>query len=137
MKDYHSILGVNPWASQDEIKQAYRRLASKFHPDHGGDREKFQQIQTAYQNLSDTSKKKFSDIPIDRSPPFFHQNLHSTFDFFNRETRPRTTKISLWLDLRDLLTPQKKVVSVVTGRGAIHNVEIDIPVKLDDGQAVR
>ena len=32
-KDYYEVLGIKRDASQDQIKQAYRKLARKFHPD--------------------------------------------------------------------------------------------------------
>jgi DnaJ like chaperone protein len=59
--DCYKILGIKRSASQDEIKQAYRHLASKYHPDkvaHLGDefRElaeiRFKEIQQAYQELT-------------------------------------------------------------------------------------
>ncbi|GBD33943.1 Chaperone protein DnaJ [bacterium HR34] len=56
-KDYYSILGVSRDASQEEIKRAYRRLAHKYHPDKGGDEEKFKEINEAYQVLSDPEKR--------------------------------------------------------------------------------
>lgn len=48
----YEILGVKPGASDDEIKRAYRKLASKHHPDKGGDTKKFQEIQAAYESLT-------------------------------------------------------------------------------------
>ncbi len=60
-KDYYKILGVERNASLDEIKQAYRRLALKYHPDRNpGDKEaeeKFKEINEAYQVLSDPEKR--------------------------------------------------------------------------------
>ena len=55
--DYYSILGVTKNASQDEIKQAYKKLAMKFHPDRGGDTKKFQEISQAYDTLGDQHKR--------------------------------------------------------------------------------
>ena len=51
--DYYETLGVNHTTTPDEIKKAYRKLASKHHPDKGGDTKKFQTIQKAYEVLSD------------------------------------------------------------------------------------
>lgn len=61
--DYYSVLGVNKNSSQEEIKKAYRKLASQYHPDKGGDKEKFQQIQEAYSVLSDIEKRQQYDNP--------------------------------------------------------------------------
>ena len=64
-KDYYSILGVNRNASEKEIKQAFRRLARKHHPDvNPGDKtaeERFKQISEAYEVLSDKEKRKKYD----------------------------------------------------------------------------
>ncbi|MFC1994975.1 DnaJ C-terminal domain-containing protein [Chloroflexota bacterium] len=64
-KDYYAILGVKREASQQEMKQAYRRLARKHHPDvNPGDKSaeaKFKQINEAYEVLSDKEKKKKYD----------------------------------------------------------------------------
>ena len=45
------ILGVSPSASTDEIHAAFRKKARQHHPDLGGDRKKFQQINAAYEEL--------------------------------------------------------------------------------------
>ena len=59
MKDPYSILGVDKNASDDEIKEAYRAKARKYHPDNYGDdnplkdlaTEKMQEINTAYDEI--------------------------------------------------------------------------------------
>ena len=63
MSDYYNILGLNKNATEDEIKQAFRSLAKTHHPDKGGNKEKFQQIQEAYDTLSDSQKKVEYDNP--------------------------------------------------------------------------
>ena len=64
-KDYYSTLGVAKTASQKEIKQAFRKLARKHHPDvNPGDKAaetKFKEINEAYEVLGDADKRKKYD----------------------------------------------------------------------------
>ena len=64
-QDYYELLGVPRKAPLKEIRQAYRKLARKYHPDlNPGDKsseEKFKQIQEAYEVLSDTKKRQTYD----------------------------------------------------------------------------
>ena len=58
---YYEILGVSKTASPDEIKKAYRKLVKIKHPDKGGDEKEFQELQKAYDVLSDENKRKVYD----------------------------------------------------------------------------
>jgi len=64
-KDYYSTLGVAKTATEKEIKQAYRKLARKHHPDvNPGDKSaeaKFKEINEAYEVLGDPPKRKKYD----------------------------------------------------------------------------
>jgi DnaJ-domain-containing protein 1 len=45
---HHRTLGVRPGATREEIRSAYRRLATLHHPDHGGSVERMREINLAY-----------------------------------------------------------------------------------------
>jgi len=63
-RDYYEVLGVQKTASKDEIKNNYRKLALKFHPDRNKSKdaeEKFKEISEAYAVLSDDEKRKRYD----------------------------------------------------------------------------
>ena len=64
-RDYYEVLGVSKSASDQEIKQAYRKLALKYHPDKNkGNKdaeEKFKEATEAYEVLRDSKKRASYD----------------------------------------------------------------------------
>lgn len=83
-RDYYEILGVPREATNEEIKQVFRRLARQYHPDlNPGNKdaeEKFKDIGEAYEVLSDTSKR----AQYDQFSKFWKQRG------FQRQTTPRS-----------------------------------------------
>jgi len=61
--DHYQTLGVGRDADASAIKKAYRKLASKHHPDKGGNPEEFKRVQEAYDTLSDPQKRSQYDNP--------------------------------------------------------------------------
>ena len=61
MKNYYDTLGISKNASDKEIKQAFKGLAKKHHPDRGGDTTKFKEANEAYDTLKNPSKRQEYD----------------------------------------------------------------------------
>lgn len=89
MNDYYSILHITKQASQEEIKQAYKKLALKYHPDkQNGDTKQFQQIQEAYDTLGDPMKRKtYDNQQLPKTSTSFGFN-----SFFNYHFNQKTVK---------------------------------------------
>lgn len=72
-KNYYEILGVDKNADHETIKKAYRALSMEYHPDRGGDEEKFKEVNGAYSVLSNPSKRAEYDNPMSQMGGFsFH-----------------------------------------------------------------
>lgn len=86
-KDYYKILGIDRKATDDQIKQSYRRLARKYHPDvskEANAEDKFKDVQEAYEVLKDAEKRRAYDELGNnwkagqdfRPPPGWDKNTH-------------------------------------------------------------
>ena len=148
MTDYYAALGVSKTATADDIKKAFRRLASQHHPDKGGDTQKFQAIQQAYATLGDDQKRAEYDNP---RPQFsgFHGtpggvNINDIFgqmfgqQFAQQHQHPRRShvRMTLWISLLDVATGGRRTVSLGTQAG-VSAVEIEIPLGINDGDNVQ
>ena len=82
MKNYYDILGVNEQSTSAEITKAFKDLAKKYHPDRGGDKDKFQEINEAHDTLKSSQKRhdydsmrKFGGGTGGAQHPFFNEDI--------------------------------------------------------------
>jgi len=147
MTDYYAALGVPRTATADDIKKAFRRLASQHHPDRGGDTQKFQTIQEAYATLGDEQKRAEYNNPRPQFGGFsgFHGhpggvNINDIFgQMFGHgfaQQRRSHVRMTLWITLLDVATGGRRTVSLGTQSG-VSAVEIDIPLGINDGDNVQ
>jgi curved DNA-binding protein len=152
---YYDILGVSKSATQEEIKKAYRKLASQHHPDKGGDTAKFQEIQTAYETLSDPNKRAEYDnpSPFGQNPSggwqqaggtpfdqFFHQfgpDLGSFFGGRRGVLKNRNINLSTDITLEDAFYGKDVFAQYTLSNGARRTFETRIPPGIESGQTMR
>jgi curved DNA-binding protein len=145
MTNHYQTLGVDRNATPDEIKRAYRKLASQHHPDKGGDKHRFQEIEQAYRTLSDPQQRAQHDTPNsfgNMGGQGF--NFESIFDIFGtrfqhphqRQNQHQRAMMTLWITLPDVARGGPKTISVGTHQGTM-TVEIEIPPGIDDGASVQ
>lgn len=99
---YYEILGVSKTATVDEIKTAYRKLAREHHPDKGGDKETFQNIQEAYENLIDPQKRQNYDNGGNNIPHDFFANFGFPHENQNHTIRKNDHLYNCVITLRDV-----------------------------------
>lgn len=68
MKNPWNTLGLSPAATPEEIKRAYRKLAAIHHPDRGGNKDKFDELQKAYDLLNNPAKRRDFDRSVNEKP---------------------------------------------------------------------
>ena len=156
MADYYQILGVDKNASQDDIKRAYRKLASQHHPDRGGDTAKFQEIQGAYDTLSDPDKRSEYDNPRPQYGNFpgggFPQEFADIFSQFNfnggnpffgagfrqpQQQRNQNLNIQTQITLEEAFNGKDMIANLQLPSGRDQVLEVKIPAGIQDGTTLR
>ena len=150
--DHYSTLGVSKNAAPDEIKKAYRKLASQHHPDKGGDKAKFQDIQAAYDTLSNPDKRQQYDNP---APQGFHQqggvpsgfehifsqmfgggNPFNPFGQQRQQPQQQVFRTTINISLEQAFHGGEQILKLQTPTN-VHAVTIQIPKGIQNGNQMK
>lgn len=162
MKNYYDTLGVAETATDNEIKSAFRKLASQHHPDKGGDANKFKEINEAYDTLKNTQKRqeydamrKYGERSVGsgngfnfNSSDFFSEDIFE--DFFSGfgfgpggrgntrvyTRRPRVNKsinIRISVSIKEVMQTVEKTLSYRLPSGRDEIVQVKIPAGCQNG----
>lgn len=125
MDNYYDILGVKRDATQAEIKKAYRKLATKYHPDKNPNgAEQFKKIAEAYSIVGDETKRAQYDAPKRKNFSFddfgfnnFSSDQFNTWkEFGGFGRRPSTHNLTVihnhQISLLAVLTGEKFEISI-------------------------
>lgn len=132
--NYYDTLGVNRNSSPEEIKKAYRRLASKHHPDRGGDEAVFKKVQEAYDVLSDERQRAQYDNPQPewnaRGGPSFNDIFA---DVFGRRNANFDSLVNVEITLSQAFTGTTFYVDLPNNE----TVQVRVPAGVRDGSKIR
>ena len=151
--DPYTVLGVDQSASDQDIKLAFRKLAVKYHPDRGGDENKFKEINEAYDKIKTEEKrqqyeasKRFGgdgfNFNFAQGDPFDMQDMFAQFfgDGFQSsrryQRRPanKNIQVNLEISLEDSYFGAKKLFNLDQ---LPKKISVDIPKGIDSGQTIR
>ena len=135
-KDYYAVLGVDRDSGQDQIKNAYRKLARQYHPDVAKEpeaEERFKEISEAYQTLCDPDKRQAYDA-LGRHRP--GEEVQPSAEW---ETRYWQQGGPQEVDLADLFEQMGFRTAARSGRGArdfaIRGQDLEVSTELSLEQA--
>ena len=160
--NYYQTLGIKRDASDKDVKQAFRGLARKYHPDvNPGDKAseaKFKEVNQAYEVLSDPEKRRKYDRfgqnwkYADQFPPGGFHSAGATVDFSDlggfgsifgemfgrrggaRTARRSTVEVTAEVSLEEAYSGATRTVQLPGSRGK--RLEVQVPPGVDTGSRV-
>ena len=160
-KDYYKILGLNTnRVTAQEIKNAYKEQAKKYHPDlNGGNRkfeERFKDINESYKVLSDpTAKRKYDRIwysnigrknKVGRKIPTSSKEALVGM-FFGTTEAPKINKekaikgenvsTEITISVEDAFLGVNKTIGLKTVSGNVKKYKVEIPAGIQNNQKIR
>ncbi len=114
MKNYYEELGLKKNATKIEIKSAYRLLAKKYHPDTGGNQEKFLAIKIAWETLNDPQRKALHDKYLFNNENLFNnyeESLSLKLKNKNNNSANKDNNIKYWI--KNTYDPINKVITQI------------------------
>ena len=109
-KNFYSLLGLNQNASITEIKSAYRSLAKKYHPDTGGNKEKFLEIQLAWETLNDPKQKSKYDNGILLEKSANDKNINWSYDLKTKKNKSTINDKNIKIWLKNIYEPINRLI---------------------------
>ena len=151
MANYYVVLGVEPQATLDEIKKAFRKLALSNHPDRNpGNKaaeERFKLITEAYETLADSDRRQTYDLEhrspfADYSPdPFVHmdEDLREVFSdlFDKKQKRGRNLEARLEISFEESYLGTTKTLVLVDTQKQSREINVRIPPGVGEGKILR
>jgi len=140
--NYYKTLGLDSTATAEEVKQAYRKLAMKHHPDRGGDEAKFKQIKEAYEAITSgktNPKDPFGGTWSNQGGFSGFQDLHEIFkrgqragswswdDWREPETRNPDVHISIPCTLEEAHSGFTKDIEITLPGGVKKEMKVTFP----------
>lgn len=149
--DYYERLGVDRNADDKQLKSAFKKKSMEYHPDRGGDSEKFKEINEAYQALKDPQKRQMYDQFGTTDPQqanfssdhFGPQGFHGSFDIndlfsqfgFNqgRQQRNKDIRLRMNIHFKDIFRHKADTISYQLPSGKQEILDIRFPPGIKTG----
>ena len=162
MKNYYDILGVSEDASNEQIKNAFKSIAKKEHPDRGGNEAVFKEANEAYDTLKssqkrhdyDTMRKFGGTTQGGGQHPFFNEDIFGDFfsgfgigdmqfNFTQGPGRTRTfrsqprgnrnVQVRMALSIKEVMTENEKTINYKLPSGRDEFATVKIPAGVQHG----